>query len=410
MPPLKKIVVYLLFFIPMMLLAQNSDNFSVNGSTSDAGNSYPGYNIYLTDTQGIEHIWIMEDDILFYQTKDLRVMGRVGTEIKHLHHIRLKKDSIPNITKRSFAANGFTVKLNQETIYTGKFELVYKNEIAIYSPTILCYEDGLPVMDNDEVLIWYFGRKRDPRNNSEVFHHFREKKLFFDDILLTFIKYNDFPTQKATDTVTSEKFLQIDGEKILFTDSLIYNYLYHFCEKSFRDSFPKELQLPNVRRLIILYKDGERTYMLSYDDKRMEVNGKAVPFNNDIYDYVEKMIPKKAINCDTFIFKNDTIVQTLIANISDNKQDLNFTYEACNTKNKTKVSISGIAKLRPEGDAELDEDNHGEAYLVNVYDYWEDCYLSIRMDYSTSSKITIVSGGCDVANALNSIGVLTKQH
>lgn len=74
------------------------------------------------------------------------------------------------------------------------------------------------------------------------------------------------------------------------------------------------------------------------------------------------------------------------------------------------MNIRGVAKLREEKDAELDEDSHGGAYRVNVYDYWGECYLAIRMDFETSSQVTIVSGGCDVANTLNSIGILTKQH
>ena len=57
-------------------------------------------------------------------------------------------------------------------------------------------------------------------------------------------------------------------------------------------------------------------------------------------------------------------------------------------------------------DAEIDENEDGTSYLVDLFEYQKECYLAIRIDAETYSKIRIVAGYCDSYNLLNSVGYL----
>lgn len=77
-----------------------------------------------------------------------------------------------------------------------------------------------------------------------------------------------------------------------------------------------------------------------------------------------------------------------------------------NKNDNSRFCIQGNANLR-NGDAEMDENEDGISHLVDLFEYQKECYLAIRIDAETYSRIRIVAGDCDLYNRLNSVDYLT---
>lgn len=120
----------------------------------------------------------------------------------------------------------------------------------------------------------------------------------------------------------------------------------------------------------------------------------------------EVNIPHGEINTQfSYEYKNDTLSQTLTI-LFLSEETISFSYMIVNGNDNSRFCIQGNANLR-NGDAEMDENEEGISYLVDVYEYQKECYLAIRIDAETYSRIRIVAGDCDSYNILNSVDYLT---
>ncbi len=106
----------------------------------------------------------------------------------------------------------------------------------------------------------------------------------------------------------------------------------------------------------------------------------------------------------SYEYKNDTLSQTLTI-LFLSEETISFSYMTVNKNNNTRFCIQGNANLR-NGDAEIDENEDGVSYLVDLFEYRKECYLAIRIDAETYSRIRIVAGDCDSYNILNSVDYL----
>jgi len=113
------------------------------------------------------------------------------------------------------------------------------------------------------------------------------------------IRYNDLVGRKYPLSVTSEMFSNIEASEIIFSDTTTYNYLYRLFKTQNNNSFNLPSDRPDVRRQIVLYESGIPLYILSYDNFRMELNGKTIPFNQFIYNVFEKIIDLNKEKGDT---------------------------------------------------------------------------------------------------------------
>lgn len=120
----------------------------------------------------------------------------------------------------------------------------------------------------------------------------------------------------------------------------------------------------------------------------------------------EVNIPHGEINTQfSYEYKNDTLSQTLTI-LFLSEETISFSYMIVNGNDNSRFCIQGNANLR-NGDAEMDENEEGISYLVDLYEYQKECYLAIRIDAETYSRIRIVAGDCDSYNILNSVDYLT---
>ena len=116
-------------------------------------------------------------------------------------------------------------------------------------------------------------------------------------------------------------------------------------------------------------------------------------------------IPDKKIGREyLYKYKNDTLIQ-IISITFLSEEIISFSYKIVNENNNSYYCIQGKANLK-NGDAEIDENEDGISYLVDLFEYQKECYLGIRIDAETYSRIRIVAGDCDSYNLLNSVGYL----
>lgn len=107
----------------------------------------------------------------------------------------------------------------------------------------------------------------------------------------------------------------------------------------------------------------------------------------------------------SYEYKNDTLRQTLTISFLS-EETISFSYMTVNKNNNSRFCVQGNANLR-NGDAEMDENEDGVSYLVDLFEYQKECYLAIRIDAETYSRIRIVAGDCDSYNILSSVDYLT---
>ena len=105
-------------------------------------------------------------------------------------------------------------------------------------------------------------------------------------------------------------------------------------------------------------------------------------------------IPDKKIGREyLYKYKNDTLIQ-IISITFLSEEIISFSYKIVNENNNSYYCIQGKANLK-NGDAEIDENEDGISYLVDLFEYQKECYLAIRIDAETYSRIRIVAGDCD---------------
>lgn len=97
-----------------------------------------------------------------------------------------------------------------------------------------------------------------------------------------------------------------------------------------------------------------------------------------------------------YIFENDTLKQVLELKVYQ-EHEIAFKLISLNKKRKQQAKIEGIAKSK-SGDIEIEEDTEGNAYPVNEYIYEKNCWLAIRIDRSTKTKIRINEAECNIHN------------
>ena len=107
----------------------------------------------------------------------------------------------------------------------------------------------------------------------------------------------------------------------------------------------------------------------------------------------------------SYIYKNDTLSQIMTMTFLS-EEIISFSYIIVNKNHNSHYCIQGKASLI-KGDAETDESEDGTLYLVDLFEYRKECYLAIRIDAETYSRISIVAGDCDSDNLLNSVGYLS---
>lgn len=117
-------------------------------------------------------------------------------------------------------------------------------------------------------------------------------------------------------------------------------------------------------------------------------------------------IPDKKIGTEySYKYKNDTLSQIMTITFLS-EEIISFSYIIVNKNHNSHYCIQGKASLI-KGDAETDEREDGTSYLVDLFECQKECYLAIRIDAETYSRISIVAGDCDSDNLLNSVGYLS---
>ena len=113
-----------------------------------------------------------------------------------------------------------------------------------------------------------------------------------------------------------------------------------------------------------------------------------------------------------FEYKNDTILQRLVVKYLS-KTEIKFDLTSFNKiKNKTST-LSGTASGKLNQDPEMDEDDQGNAYAVEEYQFTKnDCSLSIRIDRNSKNRAKVFDYNCvqlhDNNCPFQSIGILLK--
>jgi hypothetical protein len=98
-----------------------------------------------------------------------------------------------------------------------------------------------------------------------------------------------------------------------------------------------------------------------------------------------------------FVFKNDTLVQTLFCDVPKNRK-INFKLTLVNLLNSKSKSFEGVAKLLDESDGESDVDNEGNGYSVDEYEYIETCSVILRIDSDENKRARIKITNCKEKN------------
>jgi hypothetical protein len=110
-----------------------------------------------------------------------------------------------------------------------------------------------------------------------------------------------------------------------------------------------------------------------------------------------------------FRYENDTLIQALAITKLDHAK-ISFVLTSTNKDRNLKYIVTGKA-LQKRGDAELDEDIHGIAYLVDEYIYDNKCWLAIRIENKPNNRVTINAANCGHENSYCpawSVGVLRR--
>jgi len=111
-------------------------------------------------------------------------------------------------------------------------------------------------------------------------------------------------------------------------------------------------------------------------------------------------------------FKNDTICQTVRV-VFLNKR-ISFNYIVKNLKQNLTYSKIGYATRQEYENLELGEDENGNAYSVDVFEYRDkECWIRFSIENERRNKLTILTTSkCSAKIAtflpLNSLGILRK--
>ena len=125
---------------------------------------------------------------------------------------------------------------------------------------------------------------------------------------------------------------------------------------------------------------------------------------------MESVLNVPVLNKDfVYIYENDTLIQTVNITIV-NEKGIEFQLFSENKIRNQIASIEGVA-IKNIGDAEIDEDEEGNAYPVDEYIYEGDCWLSFRIDMETHTTMKIKLADCTSNQycPFSSIELLKKQ-
>lgn len=113
---------------------------------------------------------------------------------------------------------------------------------------------------------------------------------------------------------------------------------------------------------------------------------------------------------EIFEFENDTLKQ-YVELYSRNEREISFLLVSRNKITMQEARLAGIAKNKG-GDAELDEDADGYAYVVTEYIYDNECWLAFRLDNDTNTRIRVNEADCAMSTdstPFYSIALLVKK-
>ena len=110
-------------------------------------------------------------------------------------------------------------------------------------------------------------------------------------------------------------------------------------------------------------------------------------------------------------FENDTLKQS-VEIVKQKSNSIVFILLSENKRNHKQARTEGEAFLKG-GDAELDEDDDGNSYLVSEYIFDRQCWISFRLDSETRSKMKIIEADCkqkhDPSCPFASVGILMRH-
>jgi hypothetical protein len=104
----------------------------------------------------------------------------------------------------------------------------------------------------------------------------------------------------------------------------------------------------------------------------------------------------KQTKSETYQFKNDSLVQTIIVKWQIENR-IKFEYSVKNTKRNKIIKVSGVANNPyPDMDPENDEDElDGLSYAsIQYISEQNGCYLSIRIELDNKNRVVVMSGEC----------------
>jgi hypothetical protein len=107
--------------------------------------------------------------------------------------------------------------------------------------------------------------------------------------MVRYIDYDIPPTTK----VTGYTFSCRDTHQIFFIDTTSFNKINGYFSMLLYDCDTCNVRYPDVRRQIIITYPNDSYKVLSYDKFSMELNGKAVIFNRQLYDFIEGVITRQ---------------------------------------------------------------------------------------------------------------------
>jgi hypothetical protein len=115
--------------------------------------------------------------------------------------------------------------------------------------------------------------------------------------------------------------------------------------------------------------------------------------------------------CIFYKFENDTLKQS-VEIVKQKSNSIVFILLTENKRNHKQARIEGEALLKG-GDAEFDEDEDGNSYLVSEYIFEKQCWISLRLDSETRSKMKIIEADCiqkhDPSCPFSSVGFLLRH-
>ena len=117
---------------------------------------------------------------------------------------------------------------------------------------------------------------------------------------------------------------------------------------------------------------------------------------------------KDEIFKNQFIYKNDTIIQSLMFN---NPKDGKINFKiVLNNLLKSKINhFEGTAKILAESDGESDVDDEGNGYFVDEYQYLGTCKVVLRIDSDENKRARIKVINCkekDTLSKYTSLGIM----